>query len=226
VTPPSEAASAAAPAVPAEVFIEAGKKRVFACALDWPGWARSAKTEQLALETLTDYLPRYAPVVHRAGLPPPGTGLRVVERAEGTAGYTDFGVPGIVAERDRRPLTATDGARLAALLEACWAELDQVAATAPELMRKGPRGGGRDRDQIVEHVIGAEAAFARKLGVRPPAKPSLAGQAAVAAMRSAIVAALRESPRELAGSWPARYAVRRIGWHVLDHAWEMADKSL
>jgi hypothetical protein len=217
--------SAAGTSASVEVFIEAGRKRVFACALDWPGWARSARTEQLALEALTDYLLRFAPVVRRAGLPPPGTELVVVERAEGTAGYTDFGVPGIVAERDRRPLTAADGERAAALLEACWAELDQVAAGAPEALRKGPRGGGRDRDQLVEHVIAAEAAFSRKLGVRPPGKPSLADPAATAAMRAGIVAALRDSPEELAGGWPARYAVRRIGWHVLDHAWEMEDKS-
>jgi hypothetical protein len=218
--------SAAAGAdAPVAVFIEAGRKRVFACALDWPGWARSARTEQLALETLTDYLPRYAPVARRAGVTPPGTELAVAERAEGTAGYTDFGVPGIVAGHDRRPLTAADGERAAALLEACWAELDQVAAGAPETLRKGPRGGGRDRDQILEHVIGAEAAFARKLGVRPSGKPSLADQAATAAMRAAITAALRAAPAGLAGGWPARYAVRRIGWHVLDHAWEIVDKS-
>jgi hypothetical protein len=219
------AAAAAGAARPAEVFIEAGRKRVFACALDWPGWARSARTEQLALETLTDYLPRFAPVVQRAGLTPPGPELVVVERAQGTAGYTDFGAPGIVAERDKRLLDVAGGARAAALLEACWAELDAVAASAPEALRKGPRGGGRDRDQVVQHVIAAEAAFSRKLGVRPPGRPSLADPAATAAMRAAIAAALRGSPGELTGGWPARYAVRRIGWHVLDHAWEIEDKS-
>ena len=25
--------------------------------------------------------------------------------------------------------------------------------------------------------------------------------------------------------WPARYAARRIAWHVLDHAWEIEDRS-
>jgi len=28
-----------------------------------------------------------------------------------------------------------------------------------------------------------------------------------------------------ARGWPARYAVRRIVWHVLDHAWEIQDKT-
>ena len=25
--------------------------------------------------------------------------------------------------------------------------------------------------------------------------------------------------------WPPRYAARRLAWHVLDHAWEIEDKS-
>ena len=30
----------------------------------------------------------------------------------------------------------------------------------------------------------------------------------------------------LAGrKWPPRYAVRRIAWHALDHAWEMEDRT-
>jgi hypothetical protein len=41
-----------------EVFIESGNRRVFASALDWPGWARSAKTQEVALVALADYLPR------------------------------------------------------------------------------------------------------------------------------------------------------------------------
>ena len=27
-------------------------------------------------------------------------------------------------------------------------------------------------------------------------------------------------------TWPLGYAVRRFAWHVLDHAWEVEDKSL
>ena len=30
----------------------------------------------------------------------------------------------------------------------------------------------------------------------------------------------------LAGrKWPPRYAVRRVAWHALDHAWEMEDRT-
>jgi len=35
-------------------YLEIGKKRIVACALDWPGWARSARTEELALAALMD----------------------------------------------------------------------------------------------------------------------------------------------------------------------------
>jgi len=53
-------------------------------------------------------------------------------------------------------------------------------------------------------------------------------QAAVAALRADVLAALRAArsgaPVEERG-WPARYAARRIAWHALDHAWEIEDRS-
>ena len=212
------------------VFIEAGRKQVFACAVDWPGWCRSGRTEDLALAALAEYLPRYASVAARAGLilaPDAGSSLTVIERRAGTAGYTDFGVPGEIADSDHRALTGAEGRKLTAILDAAWDLLAQVAATAPAQLRREPEGGSRDRDQIVEHVISAEAMFARKLGVHP-GKPSPGDPASVAAMRTAIAAVLSRpsdgSPVEPQG-WPPRYGVRRIAWHVLDHAWEIGDKS-
>ena len=56
-----------------EVYIEAGSKRVFAGALDWPGWCRSAKDEDGALAALVAYGPRYAAVL--AGGPGEAGGL-------------------------------------------------------------------------------------------------------------------------------------------------------
>ena len=38
----------------------------------------------------------------------------------------------------------------------------------PSELRKGPRGGGRDRDKVVDHVIEAERSYARTIGVRHP----------------------------------------------------------
>jgi hypothetical protein len=211
------------------VYLETGAKRVFACALDWPGWCRAGRSEQLALEALAAYAPRYGPVARRAGVAFPdsaGDAVEVVERLAGSA-TTDFGAPGQVAASDAEPVGAAEAARQAALVAASWAVLDEVAAGAPAELRKGPRGGGRDRDKIVEHVLAAEAAYARKLGVRQP-QPALGDTDAVAALRQAILAVLGQpsdgSPLAAKG-WPARYAARRVAWHVLDHAWEIQDRS-
>jgi hypothetical protein len=80
---------------------------------------------------------------------------------------------------------------------------------------------------MLEHVLGAEAAYARKLGVRHK-QPTLGDPKSVAALRSAIAEVLG-SPSDGAppvpNGWPVRYAARRIAWHVLDHAWEMEDRS-
>ncbi|GAC1325843.1 MAG: hypothetical protein NVSMB13_09680 [Mycobacteriales bacterium] len=216
-------------AVMTAVYLEVVPRRTFACARDWPGWCRSAKTEELALAALADYLPRYAVVAARAAVDlaaQAADALQVVERLPGD-GTTDYGAPGAVADGDREPLTAAAASRQAALVAATWAELDEVAAQAPAELRKGPRGGGRDRDQVVEHVVAAEAAYARKIGVRLPV-PSAGDLAAVGALRSAVLAVLGEPSDGLpvgAKGWPACYAARRIAWHVLDHAWEIEDRS-
>jgi hypothetical protein len=122
-----------------EVFIESGSRRVFASALDWPRWARRAKTEELALDALADYLPRYAEIVRLAGLTPPSGPMVVVERHAGLAKNADFGALGEIADAESRPLLAIEGARLAELLEAAWTAFDRTAAAAPAELRKGPR---------------------------------------------------------------------------------------
>ena len=151
------------------VYVEVGARRVFAGTLEWPGWIRSAKTEDQALDALAAAARRYAPVAALAGLALPRAGLaglEVVERISGNA-TTDFGAPSAIPEADRRPLTGKQAKRVADLVAACWACLDRVVAAAPAELRKGPRGGGRDRDKVVAHVIAAEAAYAGKLGIRP-----------------------------------------------------------
>ncbi len=220
-----------------EVFIEAGPRRVFASALAWPGWARSGKTEELALAALADYRPRYAPLAKRAGLAPPAGALAITERHAGLAKNADFGSLGEIAPSDARPLTADEGARIAALLEAAWAAFAEVAEAAPAQLRKGPRGGGRDTAQIIEHVFGAEAMYARKMGL-PRDKLAEARPDASDVLRRRITAELRDPAGTvpLKGAtppmgatppkaWPLRTAARRITWHVLDHLWEIEDKS-
>ena len=213
------------------VYLEAGQKRVFACAVDWPGWCRAGKNEEQALEALAAYADRYARVPKQAGLkfsPKADIRFDIVERVAGS-GSTDFGVPGVVPALDLEKLTKPEAERLATLAEACWAIFDRVVAGAPAELRKGPRGGGRDRDKIVDHVIGAEAmAYAPKLGLRL-SQPAFDDAKAIAAQRAAISEALRTAAHgrrtKSDPGWPPRYAARRIGWHVLDHAWEIQDRS-
>jgi len=214
---------------PIPVYLEIGKKRVFACSVDWPGWCRSGRTEEAALEALAAYAPRYRIVAEQAEVAFParaGDAFDVVERVTGN-GTTDFGAPGRVPACDARPLTARRAARDAALVAAAWTVFDRVAAAAPEALRKGPRGGGRDRDQIVRHVVEAEAAYARTIGIRRPS-PDPADSPAVAGLRAAILEVLRAARAGepmVAKGWPPRYAARRIAWHVLDHAWEIEDRG-
>jgi len=209
------------------VYIESGRSRVFAVALEWPGWSRAGKTEGAALEALARYAGRYAPVPQKAGVPFPASiqpsDFRVVERLTGSKG-ADFGVPDLVPTADNESLVLTEAQRLAALLEAAWATFDDIAAKAPAILRKGPRGGGRDRDRLVEHVLGAETMYARRIGVRQQ-QPALGDTRAIATLREEILGIVRAAPPTADKGWPIRYAARRIAWHVLDHAWEAEDRG-
>ena len=199
------------------VYLEAGSKKVFACALDWPGWARAAKTEEEALEALAAYVDRYRPVAEAATVRFPKSAAKdfdVVERVKGDA-TTDFGAPSQSVATDAQPLSKAQAERLASLVEGAYAVFDQVRKKAPAELRKGPRGGGRDRDKVVAHVLDAENAYFRKVGVRE------GRDAFLAALRAA-----REAQPELeTKSWPWRYTARRVAWHALDHAWEMEDRA-
>jgi hypothetical protein len=214
-----------------KVAIEAAPKKAFATAVDWPGWSRSGKTPELALEALAAYAPRYAVVAAEADVPFPSGPLavdafEVVEEAEGGGG-TDFGVPSRVTDADRRRTSAAEADRLRRLVAAAWTVFDRVAATAPAELRKGPRGGGRDRDKMVGHVIESDGAYAREIGLRlkPPAAED---RDAIEAMRAAVlgaIGALSDGSPLADRKWTARYAASRIAWHALDHAWEMEDRS-
>jgi len=213
------------------VYLELGTTRVFACSLDWPGWCRRAKTEEEALDVLGEYAARYAVVAKRAGLrfAAKAPTFEVVERIPRKGGkafsHVDFGALGTAAARDSEPLTAAQAKRLATVLTAAWAYLDDVVTGAPEVLRKGPRGGGRDRDAVFDHVIGAETAYARKLGVRHKQPHD---REEIAALRAGIIGAIsvaRAGEPAADKGWLPRFAARRIAWHVLDHAWEIEDRN-
>lgn len=201
---------AAARPIPTRVVLEIGKTWVFASALDWPGWCRRGKGEHAALDVLLDYADRYAAVVGDAFTPGEP---QVVDRLPGTS-TTDFGAPDAKSSWDAEPLDTAEADRLAGLLDSCWRRFDQVVAGAPAQLRKGPRGGGRDRDAIADHVREAERSYGRSFGVRLPPRTAWQDQ------RIALLAALRVGAPD-----GARYAFRRVGWHVLDHVWEIEDKS-
>lgn len=55
-------------------------------ALDWPGWARVAKTEEEALEALAAYAERYRPVAEEAG-------VRFPKSATGAFSLSGDGLP-------------------------------------------------------------------------------------------------------------------------------------
>jgi hypothetical protein len=211
------------------VYLEIGEKRVFASALEWAGWTRSARDEPRALEALAAYAPRYASVPKAArvefaiGAKP---AFKVVERVKGNA-TTDYGAPGIQASSDAKSLTAGEAARICALLAASWKVFDAAVAKAPAELRKGPRGGGRDRNKIADHIIDAESAYASKLGLKLET-PRRDDKAALQATRKAILDTIRASagaPQTGEKRWPPRYAARRMAWHLLDHAWEIEDRS-
>jgi hypothetical protein len=215
-----------APAIP--VYVEIGTKRVFASALDWPGWTRAGKDEKLALEALAAYAPRYikVPKTARIDFPAGAPAFKVVERVKGNA-TTDFGAPGIWASTDTSPLAGKEAARLCELLAASWKVFDAVVAKAPAELRKGPRGGGRDRDKIADHIVDAESAYIGKLGLKLKT-PRRDDVGAVREWRKAITDAIRASaggPQSGEKRWPPRYVARRMAWHLLDHAWEIEDRS-
>jgi hypothetical protein len=205
------------------IYLEVGGKRTFASAADWPGWCRPGKDERAALDALAAYAPRYAAVPKLARIPFPAGDIvfDIDERVKGNA-TTDYGAPGIPTKAESKPFDNQQISRLGDLLEACWTYLDRVVAKAPAELRKGPRGGGRDRDVMFDHVLGAETEYAKGIGVRLK-QPDGRDGAAVQVFRKAIVDGLGKPSPE--SKWPVPYAIRRTAWHALDHAWEIEDRS-
>jgi len=218
---------------PVRVMVERGRKKpvAVAVALDWPGWNRSGKSEEEALRVLASYRPRYAKVAELAGLADefraPGE-LVVVERIEGS-GMTDFyGLSARSSGPEHEPMSAAACERKIALLRASWAYFDGVASRVSGELRKGPRGGGRDRDKIVRHANGAEIyEFAKKVGVTTPLDARERPDD-LRAHREAFCAALRDYNARAASArtWTVQYVIRHSAYHMLDHAWEMEDRDL
>jgi hypothetical protein len=219
------------------VYLEIGKKRSIATVPDWPGWCRISKDENLALQALVDYGPRYARVFQGSGIdfqPPADKSVFVVkDRLEGDVN-TDFGVPELRLETDREVIKPAELERFRRLLSACWQAFDRaVTAAAGKSLSKGPRGGGRELDQIVEHVLGADRAYLARMGLKQKSTGDRTISEGLMTTRQAILYALEAAQKgELPERgprggliWTGRYFVRRVAWHVLDHAWEIEDRT-
>jgi len=211
------------------VALEIGpKRRVFAQAVGWPGWCRTARDEARATETLVRYAERYRRVVGPLG-DALGTGAPdpvVVERVTGTT-TTDFGAPDAILATDRRPLGAGEPEQLAAFLDACWATFDAELARMPPEARTAKPETGRSPQQTRVHLAGALHAYAGWLGTQRPSWNEEHGADLEPQLRNLMRAAIAALPVGVpfeTERHPGPYVVRRECWHVLDHAWELEDR--
>jgi hypothetical protein len=219
-----------------KLFVEIGKKRIFVGAIDWPGWCRSGRDEKLALQALIDYGPRYAQVLQSKEVgfeaPVDPSDFSVIERHDGNS-TTDFGAPAIMLNGDRESFDRVELERLLVILQASWQAFDEAMdRAAGNELRKGPRGGGRDLNKIVDHILEADRGYLSRLAWKhkresegdPVEELNRTRQAIIKAIEVAAHGDLPEKGPRGGIIWPARYFIRRVAWHVLDHAWEIDDR--
>lgn len=217
------------------VTLEIGpkSKKVVAVAIDWPGLERGAKTGEEAIERLSFYIPRYSQVARLAEMNAEFDTIKnvdVVEQYPGT-GSTDFwGISFAFSSIDKQSMLDDELERELRLMQACWTFFDDVRWRVSAEMQKGPRGGGRDREHIVQHTFAAERDWAKMIGVLTPDGAMLTDEG-LQRHRDAYCQAIRDyhSQGKLAGKmakWPLRFLIRHTAFHTMDHAWEMEDKDL
>jgi hypothetical protein len=136
---------------------------------------------------------------------------------------------GNAPEFDNKPLEKKDYERLVKFLEACWQALDRaVDAARGKQLRAGARGGGRQLDAIVQHVLDGEGGYLRRLEYKRDKEAEKDVSLSRKAMLEALTASYRGEVPEYGPRggkrWSGRYFVRREAWHVLDHAWEIEDR--
>jgi len=221
--------------IPVRTVVERGPKgkKAVAFAVDWPGWSRGARGPEQAIETLESYRARYRPIAVAAGMDAQfdseGT-LQTIEDRVGTGSNDFWGISYSASSVEQDPMDAGELERKLVLLQACWAYFDRVAASVSAEMRKGPRGGGRDRDRIIRHTIRTESEeFAKHLGLRIPEEGALTPEG-LRSHRANYLEAMRDynvgKQRKRMRNWTLAFLIRHSAYHVMDHAWEMEDKDL
>ena len=218
------------------VYLEIGKTKSFAGPLEWPGWCRSGKDETSALEALLEAGPRYAKIFSRTKIdfsaPDDLSAFEIVERLKGN-GATSFGAANIAPDYDSGEMNKAEFERARTIIKATWKALDKAIAAAKGVeLSKGPRGGGRELDGVIEHVVIADGGYLGKLGYKVPAtdetnmeeRLDLTRQTVMQALDGAERGEIPESGPRGGKMWTPRYYVRRSTWHTLDHAWEIENR--
>jgi hypothetical protein len=214
------------------VVLEIGPKgkRFVASAMDWPGLERWGRTEDEAIDKLLAYVPRYAPVAEGVGLRSElerASNPHVIEHTPGNTSTDWWGIAHVPSVIEAEPLPDNELERRIGLMRATWAFFDDASERITAPLTKGPRGGGRESDQIVRHVYASERHnFWRKVGIRENDEVRLTPQE-LADLRERFVAAIREYHAEgrPARRWPLRFLIRRTAQHAMDHAWELEDRD-
>ena len=214
----------------ARVVFEIGSKRTFASAIDWPGWCRAGKDQELALAG-ADRL-RTSLRGRREGR---GCAVRVEVAGNSKTSITSAVMPpptsarpALMSKLELQPMSKAEVERMCSLVEATWKVFDGVVKKAPASLRKGPRGGGRDRDKIVEHVLGAEVGYGSSFALKlkqPEVGDTRGDQSSARGAGSRLFAPEPTASRGARAAVPRRYMARRIAWHAMDHAWEIEDRS-
>jgi hypothetical protein len=221
-----------------EIYLEIGQKKVFAVAVNWPGWCRFGKDEQLAVQMLMDAAPRYSKIVKYANLefsvPQTASLINTVARLEGSS-TTDFGAPDRQLPNDWNPVEADELERYVKLLKACWLAFDKAVEKAEgKALQKGPRGGGRELSQIIDHVVGSAEGYLRSLGWKLGSiegktidgRQDRVRREVIQGLQAAVDGQLpREGPRG-GKRWSPRFFVRRLAWHIVDHVWEIEERMI
>jgi hypothetical protein len=221
-----------------DVYLEIGERKVFAGAVEWPGWCRSGRNEESAIKALLDSGSRYSQILQSTELgfetPERASSFNIVERLDGNS-TTDFGAPDVPLSTDREPIAANELLRLSILLKSCWVAFDEAVTAADGMqLRKGPRGGGRDLKRIIDHVLMADESYLKRIGWKMQNVEEVELEKRLDRIRKEILDAFEAAthgelpvvgPRG-GKRWVPRFFVRRVAWHVIDHAWELADRVL
>lgn len=224
------------PNSPIAIYFEKTDKRTLAGALDWPGWCRTAKDETAALQSLLDHAPRYALALKGSRLvftvPKDLNNFKVLERLKGSLA-TEMGVPNLYPKQDHLPVDAAELKRLTAIFNACWRALATSAqAASGKQLAKGPRGGGRDLEDVMRHTLDSQAGYLSRLvwklpkleSIEPSQKFSIIHDATLQALAASAAGQVPAHGPRGGKTWSTRYFVRRSAWHILDHAWEIENR--